>query len=98
MYIHSIFLSWNIYDNSNISTEISPEHIINMDETPCYFDLPCQSTVHAKGEKTVGISTTGYEKMRFTAVLSCSSNGAKLPPMLIFKNLKNIPKLKTGTN
>lgn len=67
-----------------------------MDETPCYFDLPSQSTVEMKGEKSVPVATSGYEKMRFTTVLACAASGRKLKPLLIFKNLKNVPKLKQG--
>lgn len=67
-----------------------------MDETPCYFDLPDTKTVAEKGKKSISIATSGYEKMRFTTVLAISADGGKLKPMLIFKNLKNIPKLKKG--
>jgi hypothetical protein len=41
----------------------------NMDETPMTFDLPGNRTVHAKGEKTVLVKTTGHEKTHFTVVL-----------------------------
>ena len=36
--------------------------------------------------------TTGHEKLRFTAVLAAMAYGRKLSPMLIFRNLKNVPK------
>ena len=65
-------------------TDVQKSHIVNMDETPCYFDLPSSSTVETKGSKTVSIATSGYEKMRFTTVLAVSSDGGKLKPMLIF--------------
>lgn len=77
-------------------TGINRESIVNMDETPCYFDLPHNSTVDAKGMKNIHIATSGYEKMRFTTVLACTATGRKLMPFLIFKNLKNVPKLKKG--
>ena len=41
-----------------------------MDETPLYFDIPRNSTIDAKGVKTVKLKTTGYKKLRFTAVLT----------------------------
>ena len=82
--------------NLDFFTDVQKSHIVNMDETPCYFDLPSSSTVETKGSKTVSIATSGYEKMRFTTVLAVSSDGGKLKPMLIFKNLKTIPKLKKG--
>jgi len=41
----------------------------------------------------VKIITTGAEKYYFTVVPSVTSDGGKLPPMVIFKR-KNIPKEK----
>lgn len=67
-----------------------------MNETPCYFDMPSSSTVDLKGTKTIICATSGYEKLRFTAVLACTASENKLRPMLIFKNLKNVPQLKSG--
>ena len=49
-----------------------PERIYNMDETPVYFDMSGELTVHIKGEKTVHIKGTGNEKNRFTVVLTCA--------------------------
>ena len=57
------------------------ELIANMDETPVYFDMVPSKTVDVKGKKR----TTKSEKCRLTAALSCTSTGAMLPPMLIFK-------------
>lgn len=75
---------------------IDPSNIINMDETPVYFDMASSTTYQDTGAKDVLIKTTGYEKMRFTVVLSVTASGKRLDPMLIFKNLKDIPKLKKG--
>ena len=72
---------------------------LNMDETPLYFDIPGNSTIDVKGVKTVKLKTTGYEKLRFSAVLTAGvqrlQNGYcafRLPIMFIFKNLKKAPK------
>ena len=35
------------------------ENIINMDETPMYFDMPGNTTVDKVGSKTVSVKTTG---------------------------------------
>ena len=64
----------------------------NMDETPFWFDLPSTATIDMEGVKTVKAKTTGHEKLRFTVVLTALSSGRKLRPMIIFKNLKNVPK------
>ena len=57
------------------------------------FDMPSNQTLHQKGDKTVLIKTTGHEKTHFTVVLCCTADGAKLPPMIIFKR-KTPPKDK----
>lgn len=63
----------------------------NMDETPMCFDMPSTRTINKKGDKTVMIRTTGHEKTHFTVVLTCTADGGKLPPMVIFKR-KTPPK------
>ena len=75
------------------------EMILNMDETPCYFDVPRSTTYDFSGVQTVKVATTGHEKLRFTAVLTVGVQKQgdeykpfKLPPMIIFKNLKKAPK------
>ena len=40
----------------------SPELIINMDETPLYFDMPASRTIHKKGERQIRVKSTGAEK------------------------------------
>lgn len=76
--------------------EIKPQNVINMDETPMYFDMASDTTYAPVGSKDVLVKTTGHEKLRFTVVLTVTASGSRLRPMLIFKNLKNIPKLKSG--
>ena len=36
--------------------------IINMDETPLYFNMPASRTFHEKGERKVRVKSTGTEK------------------------------------
>ena len=43
---------------------------MNMDDTPCYFDMLFSATFDLKGIKTVKIKTNGNEKLRFTALLT----------------------------
>lgn len=75
--------------------------IMNMDETPCYFDMPSSVTFDLKGVQTVKVRTTGNEKLRFTVVLTAGVRkvddhyeAITLPPMVIFKNLAKAPKGK----
>ena len=73
-------------------------NLANMDETPCYFDIPRSSTIDKKGIQTVKVKTTGAERLRFTEDLTAgvkkTENGFtpfRLPPLLIFKNLVKAP-------
>jgi hypothetical protein len=49
------------------------------------FDMPSTRTVNIKGAKEVRIRTTGNEKANFTVILSITSDGKKLPPMVFLK-------------
>ena len=67
-----------------------------MDETLMYFDMSADHTYDDIGCKDVLVKTTGHDKLRFTVVLTITASGKKLKPMIIFKNLQKVPKLKTG--
>ena len=64
-----------------------------MNETLMWFDLPSNTTINKKGEKTISIRTTEYEQTFFTVILECMADGIKLPTVCIFK-VKKIPKEK----
>ena len=49
-------------------------NILNMDETPIWFDMARNFTIDQIGEKTVHIRSTGNEKNRFTVVLTCAAS------------------------
>ena len=72
-------------------------NLTNLDETPCYFDIPPSSTIDKKGVQTVKVKTKGVEH-RFTIALTAGVkktengfNSFRLPPLLIFKNLVKAP-------
>jgi len=71
--------------------------IINIDETPLYYDPTINFTLASKGTKRVEIRTTGREKQRITAILGIDLlNNIKVKPFIIFKGtttrcLKDIP-------
>ena len=56
--------------------------------------MPLNRTIDFRGVKTVASKTTGKEKLRYTVVLAVFADGSKLPPMIIFKGLKRIPKVQ----
>ena len=73
-------------------------NLANMDETPCYFEIPRSSTIDKKRVQSVKVKTAGAERLRFTIALTAgvkkTENGFtpfRLPPLLIFKNLLKAP-------
>ena len=58
--------------------------LINEDEIPIFLESPSKDTIDIKGKK-IDIITFGKDKVKFTAVLSISASGAKLPPLFICK-------------
>ena len=72
-----------------------------MDETPCYFVIPCSLTFDKKGLQKVKVKTTSAEHLRFTVTLIAGVkktenvfSAFRLPPLLICKNLADIPATK----
>ncbi len=62
----------------------------NADQTPVFFDMPTSVTVHKRGDKSVIVQSTGNEKRRVTVMLSCLTDGTKLPLYVILKR-KTLP-------
>jgi len=73
-----------IYD-----TESDLSRIVNIDETPIFFEMTTDKTYNKKGAKVVSIETKGNEKKLISTVLAVSANGKKLTPTLIFKGGKD---------
>ena len=63
--------------------------IINMDETPCPFNLPPTTTLARRNSPSVIIRRTGSGTVRATVALSVCSDGTKIRPMIIFKGRPN---------
>jgi hypothetical protein len=64
--------------------------IINIDETPLYYDPTINFTLAVKGTKRIEIKTTGREKQRITAILGIDLlNNIKVKPFIIFKGKTN---------
>ena len=81
----------------SLRCEVDYDYVINMDETPAYFDLVPTTTMDEAGTKTIKIRTTGGEKRHLTVVLAVTSEGEVLPTTCIFKG-KRQPKNLTVPN
>lgn len=66
------------------------EMILNMDETPMYFDLIPGRTLSKKGKRQVIVRGTTATKRHLTVVLTCTAAGHMLPPMIIFKGKREL--------
>lgn len=71
----------------------SLSNVENMDETPLWYDMPGETTVTHRGQRSVPIRTTGHDKGRFTVVLSAMADGRKLKPYVVFKGVRPIAEL-----
>jgi hypothetical protein len=61
------------------------DRIVNIDETPIYFEMTSDKTINRKGDKVISVETKGNERKLISCVLACSAGGKKLMPALIFK-------------
>ncbi len=52
--------------------------IINIDETPIFYDVPFSNTLDKKGVKKIEIVTSGAEKDRVSLLLSVAADSTKL--------------------
>jgi hypothetical protein len=68
------------------------DFIINMDETPIWFDMPQNYTMAEVGVHSVETVHSGYDKQRISVALTITANGETLDTMVIFKGLVKAPK------
>ncbi|CAI9720351.1 pogo transposable element with KRAB domain [Octopus vulgaris] len=81
-----------------LTADKDADQIYKMDETPVYVDMLSSTTIDFVGNKNVDVSHCGTTKSRFTAVLCVNAAGKVLKTMIIFKGLKNVPKIKVPKN
>ena len=54
--------------------------IVNIDETPMYFDMTTNKIINQKSANAVSVRSTGAEKRRLTVVLAATGDGQMLSP------------------
>lgn len=62
--------------------EYDSSEILNMDETPVWFEMPGKSTLTKAGTKEVRVSSTGHDKEKLTVTLGAYADGTKLAPLV----------------
>ena len=83
MFLNEVRVLRTMYDYTS-------DLIINMDETPMYFDIVPERTVTKKGVREVRVRSSGAEKKRLMVTLSCAGNGKMLPALAIFKGKRKL--------
>jgi DDE superfamily endonuclease len=65
----------------------SDDFILNMDQTPIFFSMQSNKTLHSVGAKTVNVRSSTSSTMRATAAVTITAAGGYLPTMMIFKGV-----------
>ena len=68
---------------------MSPDHVLNMDQTPIPFTFHANRTWSEKGMCKINIHASTSDTKRATLAATVTLNGNILPPFLIFKGEQN---------
>ena len=71
------------FRESMATFDASPSLIVNMDETPVFFDPIITTTFEPKGSKKVSVKKTSTTS-KASALLAVSLSGKKLKPFVVF--------------
>ena len=80
--------------DKRIEDDYEDKFIVNMDETPVFFDLVPNKTVETQGKKSVIVRTSGSDKRHVTVMLAVSASGDVLPTFVIFKGKRPLKDIK----
>jgi len=84
--------------DQRVDDEYEDEFIVNMDETPVFFDLVPNKTVDMQGNKSVIVRTSGGDKRHVTVMLAVSASGKVLPTFVIFKGKRPLKDIKAPSD
>lgn len=62
--------------------DYNDSEILNMDETPVWFEMPGKSSLAKVGDKEVRVCSTGHDKEKLTVTLGAYADGTKLAPLV----------------
>jgi hypothetical protein len=75
-------------NNQTAAFEFPAGNIVNIDETNINFDMFGSKTLATRGERTIGLRTTGNSN-RCTVLLGVTMSGEKLPPFIVFTGTRD---------
>ena len=65
------------------------DYIINMDQTPIYFDATPSTTLELRGTNSINFRTSSSSTIRVTLAVTVTASGKSLMPMLVFRGKPN---------
>ncbi|KAF0706534.1 hypothetical protein AaE_014059 [Aphanomyces astaci] len=71
------------------------DHVVNMDETPVYFEPKINTTIARKRSKTVSARVCSSHNPRITVALTVTVTGKQLPRFVVFKGVPGA-RIKSG--
>lgn len=86
-------IMWESCDALRNKYSIKNADIINLDEVPVWFDHANNLVIDKVGVDRARVRTNARDKLRVTAILAIRGDGAKLPPLMIFKSLGKYPRI-----
>ena len=75
--------------NSMIPRFVGPhrhqDYILNMDQSPIFFDAIPSTTLELRGTNSINFRTSSSSTIRVTLAVAITASGKSLMPMLVFK-------------
>lgn len=93
----NVFSFYDLLEKIVDDNALQASDIFNVDETAIStVQKKAQKVVSLKGKRQVGAVTSGERGINTTAVCCASAAGQFIPPMLIFKRVRQCPQLADG--
>ena len=83
------FLKTNITIRKELDIYENINKIVNLDETPIWFEMYNKTTIDKIGNKTIKVKTFGSDIERISVLLGILADGEKLPPLIVFQGKPN---------
>ena len=87
---------YDLLDKTIREKKVKPQNIYNMDESGLQMTTRKTSVLAEKGSKRVPQMATGEKGETVSIVACCSATGIFLPPLVIFKGVRNKPEFQDG--
>jgi transposase len=83
------FLRTNINIRKELDIYENINKIVNLEETPIWFEMYNKTTIDKIWNKTIKVKTFGSDKERISVLLGILADWEKLPPLIVFQGKPN---------